>query len=30
VTRAQKQTAQELNVDPKDIDKTLQQAVKEM
>ena len=30
VTRAQKQTAQELDVDPKDIDKTLQQAVKEM
>jgi len=30
VTRAEKQTAQELDVDPKDIDKTLQQAVKEM
>ena len=30
VTRAEKQTAQELGVDPKDIDKTLQQAVKEM
>src|SRR5271157_1767525 len=30
VTRAEKQTAEELNVDPKDIDKTLQEAVKEM
>ena len=30
VTRAEKQTAQELNVDPKDIDKALQEAVKEM
>ena len=30
VTRAEKQTAKELNTDPKDIDKTLQQAVKEM
>ena len=30
VTRAEKQTAQELGVDPKDIDKALQQAVKEM
>jgi uncharacterized membrane protein len=30
VTRAEKQTAKELNVDPKDIDKTLQSAVKEM
>jgi uncharacterized membrane protein len=30
VTRAEKQTAQELDVDPKDIDKTLQQTVKEM
>ncbi len=30
VTRAEKQTAQELDVDPKDIDKTLQQAVNEM
>jgi len=30
VTRAEKQTAQELDVDPKDIDKALQQAVKEM
>ena len=30
VTRAEKQTAQELNVDPKDLDKTLQQAVNEM
>ena len=30
VTRAEKQTAQELGVDPKDIDKALQQAVSEM
>ena len=30
VTQAEKQTAQELDVDPKDIDKALQQAVKEM
>ena len=30
VTRAEKQTAQELDVDPKDIDKALQQAVNEM
>ena len=30
MTRAEKETAQELNVDPKDIDKTLQQAVNEM
>ena len=30
VTRAEKQTTQELNVDPKDIDKTMQQTVKEM
>ena len=30
VTRAEKETAQELDVDPKDIDKALQQAVKEM
>jgi len=30
VTRAEKQTAQELDVDPKDIDKTLQETVKEM
>jgi uncharacterized membrane protein len=30
VTRAEKQTAKELGVDPKDIDKTLQEAVKEM
>ncbi len=30
VTRAEQQTAEELGVDPKDIDKTLQQAVKEM
>ena len=30
VTRAEKQTAQELGVDPKDIDKALQQAVNEM
>ena len=30
VTRAEKQTAKELGVDPKDIDKALQQAVKEM
>ena len=30
ITRAEKQTAQELNVDPKDLDRTLQEAVKEM
>jgi uncharacterized membrane protein len=30
VTRAEKQTAKELGVDPKDIDKTLQETVKEM
>jgi uncharacterized membrane protein len=30
VTRAEKQTAQELDVDPKDVDKALQEAVKEM
>ena len=30
VTRAEKQTAKELDVPPKDIDKALQQAVKEM
>ncbi len=30
VTRAEKQTAKELDVDPKDIDKTLQKTVKEM
>jgi len=30
VTRAEKQTAQELDVDLGDIDKALQQAVKEM
>ena len=30
VTRAEKQIAHELNVDPKDVDKTLQQAVEEM
>ncbi len=30
VTRAEKETAEELNVDPKDIDRTLQQAVREM
>jgi len=30
VTRAEKQTAKELGVDPKDIDKALQQAVNEM
>ena len=30
VTGAEKQTAKELDVDPKDIDKTLQQTVKEM
>jgi uncharacterized membrane protein len=30
VTRAEKQTAQELDVDPKNIDKTLQSTVKEM
>jgi uncharacterized membrane protein len=30
VTRAVKQTAEDLDVDPKDLDKALQQAVKEM
>ena len=30
VTRAEKETAQELDVDPKDIDKALQSAVNEM
>jgi uncharacterized membrane protein len=30
VTRAEKQTAKELDVDPKDIDKALQETVKEM
>jgi uncharacterized membrane protein len=30
VTRAEKQTAKELDVDPKDVDKALQQTVKEM
>jgi uncharacterized membrane protein len=30
VTRAEKQTAKELSVDPKEIDRALQQAVKEM
>jgi len=30
ITRAEKQTAQELNVNPKDLDRTLQEAVKEM
>lgn len=30
VTRAEKQTAEELDVDPKDIDKTLEQAVRQM
>jgi len=30
VTRAEKQTAKELGVNPKDIDKTLQETVKEM
>ena len=30
VTRAEKQIAHELNVDPKDVDKTLQQAVEDM
>jgi uncharacterized membrane protein len=30
ITRAEKQTAKELNVDPKDLDRTLQEAVKEM
>ncbi len=30
MTRAEKQTAPELDVDPKDIDKALQQAVNEM
>ena len=30
VTRAEKQTAQDLDVDPKDVDKALQETVKEM
>jgi uncharacterized membrane protein len=30
VTKAEKQTAQELDVDPKDVDKALQETVKEM
>ena len=30
MTRAEKQSAQELDVDPKDLDKALQEAVKEM
>jgi len=30
VTRAEKETAKELGVDPKDIDRTLQDAMKEM
>jgi len=30
VTRAEKQTAKELDVDPKDVDKALQETVKEM
>ena len=30
MTRAEKQTAQELDVDPKDLDKALREAVKEM
>jgi hypothetical protein len=30
VTRAEKQTARDLDVDPKDIDKALQEAVNEM
>ena len=30
MTRAEKQTAQELDVDPKDLDKALQEAAKEM
>lgn len=30
VTRAEKETAEELGVDPKDIDRTLQEAMKEM
>jgi uncharacterized membrane protein len=30
VTRAEKQTAKELDVDPKDVDRTLQEAVKQM
>ncbi len=30
VTKAEKETAKELDVDPKDIDKTLQESVKEM
>ena len=30
VTRAEKQTARDLDVDPKDIDKTLQETVREM
>ena len=30
VTRAEKQTAKELDVDPKDVDRALQEAVKQM
>jgi len=30
VTRAEKQTAKELDVNPKDVDRTLQETVKEM
>jgi len=30
MTRAEKQTAKDLDVSPKDIDRTLQQAVNEM
>jgi CBS-domain-containing membrane protein len=30
VTKAVKETAEDLDVDPKDLDKALQQAVKEM
>jgi hypothetical protein len=30
VTRAEKQTAQDLDVSPKDVDKALQETVKEM
>jgi len=30
ITRAQKQTAKELDVNPKDVDRTLQEAVREM
>jgi hypothetical protein len=30
VTRAEKQTAKELDVDPKNVDKALQETVKEM